>query len=103
MWLPVLALLLLEAVIQVGSESPYCDLLLNIQNIDAKLGWNPSNCTVHTYKITDVVDCFDEMLQNQERWMHFAFIGDSRIRYQFYSFLEVRQTILIFNFIYRLN
>ena len=99
MWLLVLALMLHEAVDaagQVESESAYCDLLLNIQNIDAKLGWNTSNCTVHTYKMTDVVNCFDEMLQNQDRWMHLAYIGDSRIRYEFYSFLEVRQFFISF-------
>jgi hypothetical protein len=55
----------------------------------------------HHFTPKDIVSCFDDRLRNNnnsnrvvddEKWLHFAFIGDSRIRQHFYNFLKVSTT-----------
>jgi hypothetical protein len=43
------------------------------------------------FNAESVTECFDQLTtsQSSSRPLHFVFIGDSRMRQQFYSFLEV--------------
>ena len=53
------------------------------------------NCRFHRYNKADSVRCFDYLLTPEtslsasKRNLHFAFIGDSRIRQHFINFLKV--------------
>lgn len=51
------------------------------------------HCRLHVYSKADVACCLDEIKQNEEKngrkQSRFVFIGDSRIRQQFYLFSEV--------------
>ena len=65
-----------------------CDYLLSLNNNDTI----DDQCEVKRYQKEDVVDCFDRMAllePYRNRQLHFAFIGDSRIRQQFYGLIEV--------------
>ena len=50
-----------------------------------------NKCGLRYFKARDVASCLDNLLQriSSRSWLHFAFIGDSRIRQQFYNFLKV--------------
>ena len=43
-----------------------------------------------SYGFSDVVQCLDSMLEHNSFGAHFVFVGDSRIRHLFYSFIQVR-------------
>ena len=45
------------------------------------------NCRLNWYTIKDAVNCLTE--SKTAKKLHFAFIGDSRIRQQFLNFLKV--------------
>ena len=65
-----------------------CDYLLSLHTNDTI----DDQCEVKRYQKEDVVDCFDRMSllePYRNRQLHFAFIGDSRIRQQFYGLIEV--------------
>ena len=48
------------------------------------------SCALHTFKTRDVVACLEYLHRHSSRpWLHFAFIGDSRVRQQFYNLLKV--------------
>ncbi len=53
-------------------------------------------CLLHQYNRQDVARCLDSpfisLPLEDDRKLSFAFIGDSRIRHQFYSFMEVCET-----------
>ena len=59
--------------------------------------WTSGNkCELRLLKTEDVVACFDYLHMISSRpWLHFAFIGDSRIRQQFYNFLKVDKFLFI--------
>jgi len=65
-----------------------CDYLLSANYNDTI----DDQCGVKRYQVENVADCLDQMAllePYRNRQLHFAFIGDSRIRQQFYGFLEV--------------
>jgi hypothetical protein len=65
-------------------STKFCDLVLqqNVQGMD-------SACRFRKYFTEDVVYCLNQMNSFSKKRLHFVFVGDSRIRQQFYSFLEV--------------
>lgn len=71
-----------------GSEFEY-DPIVNNQN-----GWNSMRpkkpCRLHEYQLGDVVNCLDSHFRQPRKLItRFVFVGDSRIRQQFYNFLKV--------------
>ena len=81
-------------------ETLFCDKVLNIDNFDAQFGWNSIDCELHSYKGDDVVKCFDLLSQSlhlEDRPLHFAFVGDSRMRLVFHSFWPVINYLRHFN------
>uniref|UniRef100_A0ACB8FVK8 N-acetylneuraminate 9-O-acetyltransferase n=1 Tax=Sphaerodactylus townsendi TaxID=933632 RepID=A0ACB8FVK8_9SAUR len=62
-----------------GDDS--CEYLLSSGRFLGEKLWQPHSCMMHKYKPGDVKDC----LANK----HIAFIGDSRIRQLFYSFVKL--------------
>jgi hypothetical protein len=62
----------------------FCDSVLqqNVQDMD-------SACQFRKYVKEDVVYCLNQMSAFSKKRLRFAFVGDSRMRQQFYSFLEV--------------
>ena len=75
---------------RVASESIYCDGLLGQNDVDPVLGWDYTNrCRLHAYQLDDVVECFNVMGHYIQHPLHLAFVGDSRTRQQFISFLKV--------------
>lgn len=79
---------------------------INISQLLSKSKF-PNSCTLVQYSIERVVECFDLLYQNAVdrkqpkhvkknetktdmlRVLHFVFIGDSRVRQQFFYFLKV--------------
>jgi hypothetical protein len=58
--------------------------------------WNEINkCQLHHFTARDVVSCL-EYLHDGGSWLHFAFIGDSRIRQQFFNFIKVKIYMIIY-------
>ena len=54
--------------------------------------WTSRNIShLRHFAARDVARCLDDLLNriSNRSWLHFAFIGDSRIRKQFYNFLKV--------------
>ena len=52
--------------------------------------WNNKKCRLRQFSSRDVVSCIDNLhVRSSGPWLHFAFIGDSRIRQQFYNLLKV--------------
>ena len=55
--------------------------------------WNDINkCQLHHFTARDVVSCLEYLYDENSggSWLHFAFIGDSRIRQQFFNFIKVK-------------
>ena len=75
-----------------------CDQVLREDLFDSKFGWNSSKCALHHYGSNDVVDCLDQLtnLQRNTKPLHFAFVGDSRIRQAFLSFWPVNVLLNLF-------
>ena len=62
--------------------------------------WNNKKCRLRQFSSRDVVSCLENLLTNSSRpWIHFAFIGDSRIRQQFYNFLKVSSSVLLLHYV----
>ena len=62
--------------------------------------WNNKKCQLRRLTSRDVVSCVDNLHANSSRpWIHFTFIGDSRIRQQFYDFLKVRSSVLLLHYV----
>lgn len=56
------------------------------------------DCRLHHYKWKDAVKCVDQLSHRRRQPVHIAFVGESTIREQYYSFLRVRGIIkLILN------
>jgi hypothetical protein len=73
-------------------ETLFCDKVLKLDTFDGQFGWNSIGCGLHIYKGDDVVKCFDLLSQSlhlEDRPLHFAFVGDSRMRLVFHSFWPV--------------
>ena len=52
--------------------------------------WNNKKCRLRQFSSRDVVSCIDNLhVRSSGPWLHFALIGDSRIRQQFYNLLKV--------------
>ena len=68
-----------------------CHQVFRDDLFDNRFGWNSSKCALHLYDPGDVVDCLDQLtsLQLEKKQLHFAFVGDSRIRVAFLSFWPV--------------
>ena len=56
---------------------------------------NSSSCRLYHYKSKDLVQCFDTIHSSnhelQNRTLHFAFVGDSRVREEFHNFWPVTE------------
>jgi hypothetical protein len=75
----------------VSKRVPYCDEV-HLSDMDGNLGWDVENCRVHRYNTDDLIECFDRLSSTLDlgaRPVHFAFMGDSRIRQIFHSFWPV--------------
>ena len=69
------------------TESSYCRGVLNVSLVN---GWNPRLCRLNLYRLPDVTECLDSMLRSLDhKTLHFAFVGDSRIRFLFNNFAQV--------------
>jgi hypothetical protein len=75
------------------SSSMLCDEVLRSGSVDSFYGWNLTSCELHSYGFPDVVECFDnyakQLNSSAGKPLHFAFVGDSRIRQAFHSFWPV--------------
>uniref|UniRef100_A0ABM5GNQ1 N-acetylneuraminate (7)9-O-acetyltransferase isoform X3 n=1 Tax=Pogona vitticeps TaxID=103695 RepID=A0ABM5GNQ1_9SAUR len=58
-----------------------CEYLLSSGRFLGEKVWQPYSCMMHRYKQSEAKDCL--------RGKHIAFIGDSRIRQLFYSFVKL--------------
>ena len=55
-------------------------------------------CSLRHFNVRDVTSCIDDLHTNSNLpWQHFAFIGDSRIRQQFFNLLKVFLAIIKLN------
>ena len=79
------------------SSSILCDEVLRSDSVDSVYGWNFTKCQLHSYGSPDVVECFDNYAKHLNsstgKPLHFAFVGDSRIRQAFHSFWPVKHFI----------
>lgn len=72
-----------EQEASIMKEDNWTEKFSYLNNINNK-------CELRLLKTEDVVACFENIPRMSSRpWLHFAFIGDSRIRQQFYNFLKV--------------
>lgn len=62
-----------------GNDS--CEFLLSSGRFLGEKVWQPHSCMMHKYKISEAKTCLVDK--------HIAFIGDSRIRQLFYSFVKI--------------
>ena len=92
----VVQLISASLILPLGSSAiPYCENPLDQSALNA------TTCGLRHYDKANVVSCIDSMLNGNETFpsrhkdkLHFLFVGDSRIRMQFHSFLKV----LVFNY-----
>jgi hypothetical protein len=77
-----------------AEEGPYCDMALSRDHMNMT-GWQSDQCHLHQYTKAEVTECLNDLssLRNQktgrQHQLRFAFVGDSRTRLQFFSFLQV--------------
>eukprot|EP00069_Balaena_mysticetus_P010560 bmy_06977T0 len=64
---------------RTGNDS--CEYLLSSGRFLGEKVWQPHSCMMHKYKISEAKNCLVDK--------HIAFIGDSRIRQLFYSFVKI--------------
>ncbi|KAM9077559.1 N-acetylneuraminate (7)9-O-acetyltransferase isoform 3-T3 [Megaptera novaeangliae] len=62
-----------------GNDS--CEYLLSSGRFLGEKVWQPHSCMMHKYRISEAKNCLVDK--------HIAFIGDSRIRQLFYSFVKI--------------
>ena len=75
------------------SAVPLVDLLTD--GVDPYQTDNQRDCRLHHYDYQDVVSCLDRLQLNQKnRPLHFIFIGDSTMRQECESFLQVSPAII---------
>ena len=81
-----------------SDSSLYCDSLLNKEYSAKSDGAKEDDeCRLRRYKQRDVAQCLDRMAIHRSDLIsktngisnHFVFLGDSRVRQQFYSFCRV--------------
>ena len=78
-------LICLTSTVSAMASSIYCDEVLR-QHASVS-----PECKLRTYDAADAVDCMDRLAAHfGRRRMHFAFVGDSRMRQQFHSFVMVK-------------
>ncbi|XP_056656935.1 N-acetylneuraminate 9-O-acetyltransferase isoform X2 [Monodelphis domestica] len=58
-----------------------CEYLLSSGRFLGEKVWQPHSCMMHKYKVSEAKNCLIDK--------HIAFIGDSRIRQLFYSFVKI--------------
>ncbi|XP_024902576.1 N-acetylneuraminate 9-O-acetyltransferase [Pteropus alecto] len=68
-----------EEIQSRGNDS--CEYLLSSGRFLGEKVWQPHSCMMHKYKISEAKNCLVDK--------HIAFIGDSRIRQLFYSFVKI--------------
>ena len=76
-----------------------CDFPLRNNSADRNL----TECQLRIYSQSDTVECVSRMAnhsQFQDRQLHFSFVGDSRMRQQFYGFYKVKLRLLSSNVFY---
>lgn len=65
----------------------------NNNSMDGYWAMKRPDCRLHRYSQPDAIKCLDALVheRNQQvsKALHFAFVGDSRIRIQFYDLLKV--------------
>lgn len=77
----------------LNNDYIYCDFPLRNNSADRKI----TECQLRTYSQSDTVECVSRMTnhsQFQDRQLHFSFVGDSRMRQQFYGFYKVKLQVL---------
>jgi hypothetical protein len=87
MYFCLILLIFTPAESNVSEKVTRCKQLLDRRSIDS--GWGPRTCRLIRYGPEKLTQCVDNMTVARRGKLHFVFIGDSRIRQQFYSFLEV--------------
>ena len=65
-------------------------LALNLSSFDTEFGWNPVTFKLQSYDAEDLVRCFEKLAVPSRKFVHFVFVGDSRVRQYFYSFVQVK-------------
>jgi len=80
----LLVCLISTATVSAIDSSIYCDEVIRQQtNVSPE-------CKLRTYDAADAVDCMDRLAAYfGQRNVEFAFVGDSRMRQQFHSFVMV--------------
>ena len=63
---------------------------LNQSSFDTEFGWNPVTFKLQSYDAEELVRCFEKMAVPSRKFVHFVFVGDSRVRQYFYSFVQVK-------------
>ena len=82
-------LIFLTSTVSAIASSIYCDEVMRQQS-------NMSlECKLRTYDAVDAVDCMDKLAAHfSYRNLQFAFVGDSRMRQQFHSFVMVTTSVV---------
>ena len=82
--------------VNLATRRSVCFSTLDQENINRLNGWNFNECQLLEYRVSDAAQCFDLMSLNEtsastihRRQINIAFLGDSRMRQQFYSLLRV--------------
>ena len=70
---------------------------LNQSSFDTEFGWNPVTFKLQSYDAEELVRCFEKMAVPSRKFLHFVFVGDSRVRQYFYSFVQVKYDYFNFN------
>ena len=68
-----------------------CDVVLDRRNYKSAGTWDKLKmCNLHKYNHFDFVECLNQLdKKSLKKMLHVQFFGDSRIRQQFMSFVEV--------------
>ena len=85
--------------------SYYCDSVLNREHFTKSTDQKEDACRFRRYSQRDVAQCLDQMAAHRSDAAsnsnhinnHFIFIGDSRVRQQFYSFCRVNNICFVLN------
>ncbi|XP_067112087.1 N-acetylneuraminate 9-O-acetyltransferase [Osmerus mordax] len=77
----VVLLLVLHTASRCYGGGDSCDWLLSSGRFLGENAWQPYGCMMHKYRSTEATTCLSEK--------RVAFVGDSRIRQLFYSFIKI--------------
>ena len=81
-------------------DHKYLNIARTFRNTSLQIYRRQSQCQIQKYTVERTVACLDilneEQHSNKTKELHFVFMGDSRIRQQFFNFLRVSQHISLF-------